>query len=52
MELSRPKKQLNTTFSKFLAIKIFFILTLDKTHLEESGCLSNLHYLLAGEASK
>ena len=40
MELSSPKK----------LIKLFY--TLNKTLLGETGCLSNLYYLLAPQASK
>ena len=51
MEVSSPQK----TFLSFLAPKKnsikLFILTLDKTPLRETGCLNNLHYLLAAQAS-
>ena len=50
MELSCPKK-LNKTFLNFLAPQKRFILTLDKTPLGETGCLSSLYYLLAAQAS-
>ena len=47
-----PQKNLNKTFLIFLAsrnlIKLFY--TLDKTPLGKTGCLSNLYYLLAGQA--
>ena len=42
-----PRK---ATFSKFLAPNV--LLTLDKTILGDIGCLSNLYYLLAAQASR
>ena len=46
MELSCPKKELNKTFQNFLPSK-----KLNKTPLGTTGCLSNLYYLLAAQAS-
>ena len=46
-------KQINKPFSKFLTpknvIKIFY--TVNKTSLGETGCSSNLYYLLTARAS-
>ena len=52
MELLAAKK-LNKTFLNFLAPKIYMKLfyTLDKTPSGETGCLSNVYYLLAFQAS-
>ena len=41
MELSTPPKKLNKSF----------FCTLNKTPLGETGCLSNLYYLLAAQSS-
>ena len=48
-----PQKKLNKTFLNFLAPKIYMKLfyTLDKTPSGETGCLSNVYYLLAFQAS-
>ena len=47
------RKKLNKTFLNFLAPKIYMKLfyTLDKTPSGETGCLSNVYYLLAFQAS-
>ena len=56
MKPSCLQKKLHKTFLNFLAPrqlnKTFSILTLYKTPLGETGCLSNLYYLLAAQASR
>ena len=51
MELFLPPKNLINFLKPFILKKLKTFYTLEKNPLRETGCLSNLYYLLAAQAS-